>query len=165
MEQEMFYQPAMVYESFVPGSSREVSEYQAAKHQLHHGYQVNAEQEQLIDLIRDAVSELAADDIASAVAFHEVTDQNLPPCHFVSGDVLIWNDAFVPKKHPARRHCGEGPFKVVRDENYLVAFVTDRNNRVTSDVRTGKDRLVLLNLSTFGLIIAHGSFFMAVEKG
>lgn len=116
----------------------------------------------LLDYIKDAIPEMETEQAAQAVAFHEVTDKDLPICCFMTGDVLVWNDAFIAKEHPARRHCGEGPFRVVRDESYLVAFEKDPiHNRVRGAIKVGNDRLVLLNLPTQCLIIAHGGVFTA----
>lgn len=166
MEQEMFFRQAMVCESFSSAHSFQMNtnEYQVAKDLPQGGHEEDDLQERLISHIKDVIPELAAEEISNAVAFHEVTDKNLPSCYFVVGDVLRWNETFIPQRHPVRRHCGEGPFKVVRDESYLVAFVKDSNNKVTSDIKVGSNRLVLLNLSSLSLVIAHGSFFIAVQE-
>ncbi len=163
MEQEMFFRQAMICESFAPTHSFQMNEYQTAKDLSQSDHEEDVP-ERLVNRIKDAIPELAAEEISNAVAFHEVTDKDLPSCYFVAGDVLKWNEKFISPRHPARRHCGEGPFKVVRDESYLVAFVKDSNSKVTSDIKTGSNRLVLLNLSSLSFIIAHGSFFIAVQE-
>lgn len=127
--------------------------------------ETGTDQDDLIDYIRDAIPELEPREAANAVVFHEVTDKDLPPCSFMTGDTLVWNDTFIPPGHPARVHCGEGPFKVVRDETYLVAFTKDAHHSRPTNYNVGNNRVVLQNQRDQTLIIAHGSLFSEAKVG
>lgn len=128
----------------------------------------------LLDYITDVIPEFNPEHINDVVAFHDVTERELSTCHHTEGMVLVWNDDFVSKNHPARRHCGEGPFKVVRDESYLIAFKMDLkgysekckglgNSSHLTGIKSGSNRLVLESVTTHNTMIAHGGFFTEVE--
>lgn len=113
----------------------------------------------LLDYITDAIPEFKPEHITSAVAFRNVTEEDLPRSFFEEGMELAWNDKYIAKNHPARKHCGEGPFLVVRDESYLITFTPGSPEKT----KKGSDRLVLENLSTGHMIIAHGGYFNSTD--
>ncbi len=112
----------------------------------------------LWDYIRESIADVVPNpktvDVTKATAFHNVTSKQLPSCYHETGEVLMWNYRYVPRDHPARQHCGEGPFLVIHDQSYITM-----RHMKGSYMEPGMDRLVLMNLRTRVLIIAHGGYF------
>lgn len=115
---------------------------------------------ELLDYITDAVPEYKPEHIEHAVAFHNVTDEELPISWLEKGMTVVWNDKFVPKDHPARKHCGEGPFLVVRDESFLIEFTQGAPEKT----RSGSNRVVLESVIDQRMTIAHGGYFLMRES-
>lgn len=113
------------------------------------------------EYVSGILPEYKREHLSSAIAFPNVTKEELPTCWHEQGMTLLWNDHFVPKDHPARVHIGEGPFLVLRDESYLLAFTRDPNSKERiKNVKAGGNRLVLESMSTHSLTIAHGGYFV-----
>lgn len=119
---------------------------------------------ELLDYITDAIPEYKPEHIESAVAFHNATEKELPIRKFTTGMKLVWNDDIIAKDHPAREHCGEGPFLVVRDEECVVMFTRDRTQERVTNVKRGSERLVLESMTGRNTVIARGGFFKIAPR-
>lgn len=102
--------------------------------------------------VREAVPELALRDIPTPRAWTCEAD-TLPIPDFAKEDIVVWNDAVIPRTHGARRNCGEGPFTVHTVDDFIVAFRTKSPGAIHPI-----DRLVLESPDGT-VIIAHPGYF------
>lgn len=104
------------------------------------------------EYVRDAIPSLAGRDIPTPRAWTCLA-RTLPMPVFVEQDVVVWNDAVIPRTHGARQNCGEGPFTVHTVDDVIVAFRTG-----SPDVILPINRLVLESPDK-AVIIAHPGYF------
>lgn len=102
--------------------------------------------------VRDAIPELALRDMPTPRAWTCETE-TLPVPLFEKRDVVVWNDAIIPRTHGARKNCGEGPFTVHTVDDFIVAFRTGTPGAIHPI-----DRLVL-ECPDGTVIVAHPGYF------
>lgn len=106
-------------------------------------------------------------DLENATVFFDVTKEK-PPCSYLEeGMMVVWNDEYLPRNNPARVHCGEGPFLVVRDNNCIASFIHDKDGTgsdVCTKIRPGDDRVILKCPNEDFLISVHGGYLRRMAK-
>ena len=106
----------------------------------------------LKEYVRDVIPGLADRAIPTPKAWTCQTD-TIPISIFAEQDVVVWNDAAIPRTHGARRGCGEGPFTVHAADDFIVAF-----RKGSPNVIPPINRLVLESPDG-AVIIAHPCYF------
>lgn len=108
-------------------------------------------------------------DLESAAVFTDVTEEKPPRSFLEEGMLVVWNDKYLPRNNPARKHCGEGPFLVIWDNNHIASFhVTYDKDSSISDVHTKikpRDYRVILKCPDEDLLISvHGGYLRRMAK-
>lgn len=109
-------------------------------------------------------------DLGSAVVFHNVTEEKPPLSFLEEGMMVVWNDQYLPRDNPARVHCGEGPFLVVKDDNYIVSFdviynddhIASIHKNANADAKPRSHRVILKCPDENFLISAHEGYLKRV---
>ena len=122
----------------------------------------NIPKEKLLAYIYDTIPGLKGVDIPEPKAW-KCPDQVLPTPIFYQGDLVVWNDEYVPPTHGARMSMkDDGPFTVSVVDDFIVAFVRDENGSlVATGPRTDR---ITVETPRGRAIIAHPGYFKIFKR-
>ena len=119
--------------------------------------QAHIPKEKLLEYVYDTIPELKGKKISEPQGW-KCPDQVLPLPMFSEGDLVVWNDIYIPPTHGLRVSLkDEGPFTVRIVDDFIVALVGDGSGKLTT--KAPKLNRITVETPTGRALIAHPGYF------